>query len=73
MNGAADRRRALELVAEEMEERGDVRIARRARSMAWSEDDADASTRRAASPVSIRAVIALDEPEAEAVGDALSP
>jgi hypothetical protein len=37
-NGAADRRKALELVAEAMEERDDRRLARRARGMAWSED-----------------------------------
>jgi hypothetical protein len=37
-NGAADQRRALELVAEEMEARGDVPLTRRARGMAWSED-----------------------------------
>ena len=69
VNGAADRRRALELVAEEMEERGDVRIARRARSMAWSEDDPAVDATRGLAG-QIRAVIAQDEPEAEAVGDA---
>lgn len=39
-NGAADQRRALELVAEEMEaeEDGDLKIARRARALAWSEE-----------------------------------
>jgi hypothetical protein len=71
-NGAADRRRALELVAEEMEERGDLRLARRARGMAWSEDDpAVVETRGLAAQV--RALIAEDEPpeeEEEEVGDA---
>lgn len=39
-NGAADQRRALELVAEEMEAEpeGDLQIARRARALAWSEE-----------------------------------
>lgn len=37
-NGAADQRRALELVAEELEERGEREIARTARTLAWSED-----------------------------------
>lgn len=39
-DGAADQRRALELVAEEMEqaEEGDLRIARLARMLAWSEE-----------------------------------
>jgi hypothetical protein len=68
-NGAADRRRALELVAEEMEERADVRLARRARNMAWSEDDPAVDETRGLA-AQIRAVIAVDEPEEEAVGDA---
>jgi len=37
-DGAPDRRRALELVSEEMEERGELLIARRARTMAWSHE-----------------------------------
>jgi hypothetical protein len=40
VNGAADQRRALELVAEELElaEWGDPTLARAARALAWSED-----------------------------------
>jgi hypothetical protein len=40
VNGAADQRRALELVAEELElaEWGDPNLARAARALAWSED-----------------------------------
>jgi hypothetical protein len=40
VNGAADQRRALELVAEELElaEWGDRDLARTARALAWSED-----------------------------------
>ncbi|HLE98652.1 MAG TPA: hypothetical protein VI503_06045 [Gaiellaceae bacterium] len=38
LNGAADQRRALELVAEELEDRGERDIARAARTLAWSEE-----------------------------------
>jgi hypothetical protein len=37
-NGAADQRRALELVAEEMALRGDMQLERTARALAWSEE-----------------------------------
>jgi hypothetical protein len=37
MDGVADRRRALQLVAEMLFERGDVTLARAARALAWSE------------------------------------
>ena len=37
MDGAADRRRALQLVAEMLFERGDLTLARAARALAWSE------------------------------------
>jgi hypothetical protein len=37
VDGAADRRRALELVAAGLVERGDVQLARAARTLAWSE------------------------------------
>jgi len=68
-NGAADQRRALELVAEEMQARGDVPLARRARGMAWSEDvPAVEDTRGLAT--NVRAALAdVDE---EPVDDALS-
>jgi hypothetical protein len=66
-NGAADRRRALELVAEEMEAREEFPLARRARVMAWSENTPTfAETSGLAE--SVRAQLALlepDEPEEE--------
>ena len=37
MDGAADRRRALQLIAEMLFERGDLTLARAARALAWSE------------------------------------
>ena len=61
-NGAADRRRALELVAEEMEARDELRLARRARAMAWSEETPTlAETSGLAA--SVREQLALLEPE----------
>jgi hypothetical protein len=63
-NGAADRRRALELVAEEMEARDVVPLARRARAMAWSEETPTlAETSGLAA--SVRAQLVLLEPEEE--------
>lgn len=61
-NGAADRRRALELIAEEMEARGEMRIARRARGMAWSEDVPVVSQTRSLAG-QVRGVLAAEEPE----------
>jgi hypothetical protein len=70
-NGEADRRRALELVAEEMEARDEFRLARRARALAWSEVTPTlAETSELAGDV--RAQLALlepDEPEPEEEGD----
>jgi hypothetical protein len=61
-DGEADRRRALELVAEEMEARDELRLARRARAMAWSEVTPTlAETSDLAA--SVRAQLALLEPE----------
>lgn len=63
-NGAADQRRALELVAEEMEARGDARLALKARGMAWSEDVPIVSDTRGLA-ANVRAALAADEEEAE--------
>ena len=72
LNGSADQRRALELVAEEMELRGEQRLARKARGMAWSEDvPACEETRGMAAQV--RAAIAEDESAAEEEGDDAPP
>lgn len=46
-NGAQDRRRALELVAEEVERRGEDDLAERARTLAWSEDTPEGDETRA--------------------------
>jgi hypothetical protein len=46
-NGAHDRRRALELVAEEVERRGEDDLALRARTLAWSEDTPEGDETRA--------------------------
>jgi hypothetical protein len=62
-NGAADRRRALELVAEEMEARQEFPIARRARMMAWSEETPTLAETSGLAE-SVRAQLALLEPEA---------
>ncbi len=74
-NGAADRRRALELVAEEMEAREEFPLARRARMMAWSEETPTfAETSGLAE--SVRAQLALlepDEPEQQGEDDAPTP
>ena len=67
-NGAADRRRALELVAEEMEARDVYPLARRARMMAWSEETPTlAETSRLAE--SVRAELALLEPDEPEEGE----
>ena len=74
-NGAADRRRALELVAEEMEARQEFPIARRARMMAWSEDTPTLAETSGLAD-SVRAQLALlepDEPEEEAEEEADAP
>jgi hypothetical protein len=66
-NGAADQRRALELVAEEMEARGDVSLTRRARGMAWSEDvPAVEATRGLATSVRSALADMDEEPENDA-------
>jgi hypothetical protein len=46
-NGAQDRRRALELVAEEVERWGENDLAQRARTLAWSEDTPEGDETRA--------------------------
>jgi flagellar basal body-associated protein FliL len=46
-NGAQDRRRALELVAEEVERWGDDDLALAARTLAWSEDSPEGDETRA--------------------------
>ena len=46
-NGAQDRRRALELVAEEVERWGDEDLASTARTLAWSEHDPEGDDTRA--------------------------
>jgi len=63
-NGAADRRRALELVAEEMEAREELPLARRARTMAWSEETPTLAETSGLAE-SVRAQLALLEPEEE--------
>ena len=75
-NGAADQRRALELVAEELEERGEREIARTARTLAWSED-VPPVTETTGLAARVREAIEVPEEEDEAVavvegeGDAL--
>jgi hypothetical protein len=61
-NGEADRRRALELVAEEMEARDELMLARRARAMAWAEAS---PTLKETSGLAenVRAQLALLEPD----------
>ena len=62
-NGGADQRRALELVAEELEARDfDTALARRARDLAWSEDVPPVSKTRVLA-TQVRAAIVVDEPE----------
>lgn len=61
-NGAADRRRALELVAEEMEAREEFPLARRARVMAWSENTPTLAETSGLAE-SVRAQLALLEPD----------
>jgi hypothetical protein len=46
-NGAPERRRALELVADEVESWGDTRLATTARSLAWSEHAPESETTKA--------------------------
>ncbi|MBA2741008.1 MAG: hypothetical protein H0U46_03250 [Actinobacteria bacterium] len=46
-NGAPERRRALELVADEVESWGDTRLATTARSLAWSEHAPESKTTKA--------------------------
>ena len=75
-NGAADRRRALELVAEEMEAREEFPLARQARVMAWSEDTPTlAETSGLAESVRVQlALLEPDEPEeVEEEADAPAP
>jgi hypothetical protein len=75
-DGEADRRRALELVSEEMEARGELALARRARAMAWSEESPAVSENRGLAD-SVRALVVItEEPveeEGEEVGVAPSP
>ena len=62
-NGGADQRRALELVAEELEARDfDPALARRARDLAWSEDVPPVSKTRVLA-TQVRAAIVVEEPE----------
>src|SRR5262245_16673386 len=46
-NGAPERRRALELVADEVESWGDTKLATTARSLAWSEHAPESATTKA--------------------------
>jgi hypothetical protein len=76
-DGEADRRRALELVSEEMEAREELALARRARAMAWSEESPTVGETRGLAD-SVRALVVItDEPveeeEGEEVGVAPSP
>jgi hypothetical protein len=61
-NGGADQRRALELVAEELEARAEWPLARRARRMAWAED-VPAVTQTRGLATEVRAAIVVDGPE----------
>ena len=68
-NGGADQRRALELVAEELEARDfDKALARRARDLAWSEDVPPVSKTRVLA-TQVRAAIVVDEPEDDGTGE----
>jgi hypothetical protein len=58
LDGAGDQRRALELVAEALHERGDGDLARTARELAWSESAPPIETTHA---VAVRARSALEE------------
>lgn len=58
-DGAADRRRALELVAEEVADRGERELARAARTLAWSADVPDAE-KAGALAVRVRAALGGD-------------
>jgi hypothetical protein len=61
-NGGADQRRALELIAEELEARDfDAALARRARNLAWSEDVPPAVQTRGLA-TEVRAALVVDEP-----------
>lgn len=61
-NGGADQRRALELIAEELEARDvDGALARRARNLAWSEDVPPAVQTRGLA-TEVRAALVVDEP-----------
>ena len=57
-NGSADRRRALELLGDALAERGDRKLARSARRLAWSERVPDAEE---ASSLALRVRSALEE------------
>jgi hypothetical protein len=57
-NGAADRRRALELLGDALADRGDQKLARSARRLAWSEQVPDAEE---ASGLALRVRSALEE------------
>ena len=67
-NGAADRRRALELVSLALAEHGDEELARSARILAWSEDapEVDDTTNLA---VRVRAALDLEEEAAAAASE----
>jgi hypothetical protein len=73
-NGAADQRRALELVAEEMEaeDEGDLKIARRARALAWSEETPTIGETSALA-VSVREWLVVHAPPPEEVEESDAP
>jgi hypothetical protein len=67
-NGAADRRRALELVAAELAGRGSHDLAQVARTLAWSRQS-PALERTTPLAEEARPALGLDEPEADAPED----
>jgi hypothetical protein len=67
-NGAEERRRSLELVAEVLEESGDVELARAARDLAWSASS-PAVEKTSNLAIRVRESLALEELFAEVAGD----
>jgi hypothetical protein len=71
-DGVEERRRALELVADEVEHLGDEELALSAREMAWSPVDPDAArTQALAADLRVRFADVLAEMEAAASNGAL--
>jgi hypothetical protein len=67
-NGAEERRRSLELVAEVLEESGDVELARAARDLAWSASSPEVEETSNLA-IRVRESLALEELFAEVAGE----